>query len=91
MFQHHYLRLAVEILDARSPLTTLMVIAIGAGMGASMTTLAVFRAMSGDPLPAKSHQLFVGSRKSTIGGPTSPANKPRMACRNTSVISTPWR
>jgi putative ABC transport system permease protein len=36
-----------------------MVIAIGAGIGASMTTLAVFRAMSGDPIPAKSHQLYV--------------------------------
>ena len=55
----YYLNLAVQNLRHNIPLTTLMVIAIGAGIGASMTTLAVFRAMSGDPLPAKSHQLFV--------------------------------
>ena len=58
MFRY-YLNLAVQNLRHNIPLTVLMVIAIGAGIGASMTTLAVFRAMSGDPIPAKSHQLFV--------------------------------
>ena len=55
----YYLNLAVRNLRHNLSLTTLMVIAIGAGIGASMTTLAVFRAMSGDPLPAKSQQLYV--------------------------------
>jgi putative ABC transport system permease protein len=59
MMFSYYLRLAAENLKRNLSLTTLMVIAIGAGIGASMTTLAVFRAMSGDPIPAKSHQLFV--------------------------------
>jgi putative ABC transport system permease protein len=36
-----------------------MIAAIGVGVGASMTTLSVFRAMSGDPIPDKSTQLFL--------------------------------
>ncbi|HEY0745305.1 MAG TPA: ABC transporter permease, partial [Steroidobacteraceae bacterium] len=32
--------------------------AVGVGIGASMTTLTVFRAMDGDPIPQKSRQLF---------------------------------
>jgi putative ABC transport system permease protein len=36
-----------------------MIAAIGVGIGASMTTLAVFRAMTGDPIPDKSKQLFM--------------------------------
>src|ERR1700735_3605717 len=35
-----------------------MITAIGGGIGASMTTLTVFRAMAGDPIPTKSRQLF---------------------------------
>ncbi len=36
-----------------------MIIAIGVGIGASMTMLTIFRAASGDPIPQKSAQLFV--------------------------------
>jgi len=36
-----------------------MIAAIGVGIGTSMTSLSVFRAMSGDPIPAKSHQLYM--------------------------------
>jgi putative ABC transport system permease protein len=44
----------------RSPgLTALMVLAIGFGVAASMTTYSVFRAVSGDPIPWKSSKLFV--------------------------------
>lgn len=44
----------------RTPaLTALMVVTIALGIGASMTSFAVFRAASGDPIPWKSHQLFV--------------------------------
>ncbi|HEX4023921.1 MAG TPA: ABC transporter permease [Steroidobacteraceae bacterium] len=39
-------------------LTALMIIAIGVGIGASMTMLTIFRAASGDPIPQKSAQLF---------------------------------
>jgi putative ABC transport system permease protein len=39
-------------------LTGLMIAAIAVGIGACMTALTVFRAMSGDPIPAKSSELF---------------------------------
>lgn len=56
---NYYLGLALRSLRRSIGLTALMVVAIGVGIGASMTTLAVFRAMSGDPIPRKSGQLFV--------------------------------
>jgi putative ABC transport system permease protein len=55
----YYLGLAIRSLKRSVALTILMIIAIGVGIGASMTTLAVFRAMSGDPIPQRSRQLFV--------------------------------
>jgi putative ABC transport system permease protein len=55
----YYLRLAVRSLRRAPVLTTLMIMAIGLGIGGSMTALTVLRAMSGDPIPAKSSQLFV--------------------------------
>jgi putative ABC transport system permease protein len=54
----YYLNLAVRSLKRNVVLTALMIAAIGVGIGASMTTLTVFRAMSGDPIPEKSRQLF---------------------------------
>jgi len=55
----YYLKLAFQNLRGNVWVTVLMVLAIGAGIGASMTTLAMYRAMSGDPIPSKSHRLFV--------------------------------
>ncbi|MGH8148255.1 MAG: ABC transporter permease [Rhodanobacteraceae bacterium] len=44
----------------RNPaLTALMIVTIGFGVAASMTTWSVFRAVSGDPIPQKSAELFV--------------------------------
>jgi len=54
----YYLGLALRSLKRNVVLTILMIAAIGVGIGASMTTLTVFRAMSGDPIPRKSTQLF---------------------------------
>ena len=43
----------------RSPLmTALIVVLIGAGVASSMVTFAALRAMSADPMPAKSAQLY---------------------------------
>jgi putative ABC transport system permease protein len=71
----YYLNLAVRSLKRNIVLTALMIAAIGVGIGASMTTLTVFRAMSGDPIPEKSRQLFavqIGNwdpqRRGTITG-----------------------
>lgn len=54
----YYLKLALRSLKRNVVLTVLMVSAIGVGIGASMTTLTIFRAMDADPIPDKSSQLF---------------------------------
>jgi putative ABC transport system permease protein len=55
----YYFQLGIRSLWRSRGLTLLMVLAIGFGVGASMTTYAVFRAVSGDPIPWKSSRLFV--------------------------------
>lgn len=55
---NYYLRLGLRSLRRNIVLTALLIVAIGVGVGTSMTTLTVFRAMSGDPIPEKSRQLF---------------------------------
>jgi putative ABC transport system permease protein len=54
----YYFGLALRSLRRNVVLTLLMIAAVGVGIGASMTTLTVFRAMAGDPIPQKSTQLF---------------------------------
>ena len=55
----YYLDLALRSLKRHKALTGLMIITIGFGVAASMTTWSVFRAVSGDPIPWKSSKLFV--------------------------------
>ena len=55
----YYLELAIRSLRRNVMLTVLTVAAVGAGIGASMTMLTTLRAMSGNPIPEKSSQLFV--------------------------------
>ena len=54
----YYFNLALRSLQRNMVFTALMIIAIGVGIGASMTMLTIFRAASGDPIPQKSAQLF---------------------------------
>jgi putative ABC transport system permease protein len=54
----YYFGLAIRSLERNVVLTVLMIAAIAVGIGASMTTLTVFRAMAADPIPEKSSQLF---------------------------------
>lgn len=72
----YYFGLALRSLKRNVMLTALMIAAIGVGIGASMTMMTVFRAMSGDPIPQKSSRLFAPqldawgpdrSRKAAIG------------------------
>jgi putative ABC transport system permease protein len=71
----YYLELAWRSLKRSPGLTVLMILAIGFGVGASMTTYSVFRAVSGDPIPWKSSKLFVpqvdpwGPKASSDGEP----------------------
>jgi putative ABC transport system permease protein len=55
----YYLDLALRSLKRNRALTALMILTIAFGVAASMTTWSVFRAVSGDPIPWKSAQLFV--------------------------------
>ena len=54
----YYFKLALRSFKRNKVLTALMVLAIALGIGACMTTLTVFRVLSGDPIPGKSSQLF---------------------------------
>lgn len=55
----YYLDLALRSLKRNPILTALMVLAIGLGIGASMTMITVLHVMSGDPLPGRSAKLYV--------------------------------
>lgn len=55
----YYIWLAARSLRRNPALTALMVLAIGLGIGACITTLTVLRALSGDPMPTKSDRLFI--------------------------------
>jgi putative ABC transport system permease protein len=54
----YYLELATRSLRRNAVLTVLMVVAMGFGVASSMTTYALLRAASGDPIPWKSGKLF---------------------------------
>jgi len=54
----HYLELAARSARAAKGLSVLMVLALGLGIGACMTTLTVYHVLAGDPIPAKSARLF---------------------------------
>ncbi len=54
----YYLQLAVRSFARNKVLTTLMVLTIAVGIGATMTTLAMYFVLSGNPIPGKSSRLF---------------------------------
>ena len=54
----YYFDLALRSFRSARGLTALMVLTIAMGIGASMTTLTTFRALSGDPLPGDSARLL---------------------------------
>jgi putative ABC transport system permease protein len=54
----YYLDLALRSLRRNPILTALMVLAIGLGIGASMTMVTVLHVMTDDPLPGRSAQLY---------------------------------
>jgi putative ABC transport system permease protein len=54
----YYMDLALRSMRRNKVLTALMVVAIGLGIGASMTMLTVLHVLTADPIPGKSAQLF---------------------------------
>jgi putative ABC transport system permease protein len=71
----YFLELAIRSLRRNLVLSALMVTAVGVGIGACMTVLTTLVAMSGNPIPDKSSQLYVpsidvwgpGSRRASAG------------------------
>lgn len=55
---NYYLRLAWASIRRTPVLSALMVLALGLGIGAFMTTFTVYYLMSGNPIPHKSDQLY---------------------------------
>ncbi|MBS0464349.1 MAG: ABC transporter permease [Proteobacteria bacterium] len=70
----YYLDLALRSLKRSPGLTALMVLTIAFGVAASMTAWSVLRAVSGDPIPWKSAQLYVP--QIDMWGPSAQANNP---------------
>jgi putative ABC transport system permease protein len=77
----YYFNLALHSLRRNVVLTALMVLAIGLGIGASMTMITVLHVMSGDPIPERSGQLYYPhldprplSSKDDKSGPDPSAN-----------------
>ena len=54
----YYLKLTLKSLRRNPVMSILMVVALGLGIGAFMTTYTVYYLMSGNPIPHKSEQLF---------------------------------
>src|SRR5215207_1469471 len=55
----YYLRLGFLGLRRSPMLTGLVIVTFAVGVAASMATLTILHAMSGDPIPHKSNRLFV--------------------------------
>ncbi|HEY1900478.1 MAG TPA: ABC transporter permease [Steroidobacteraceae bacterium] len=68
----YYVGMAVRNMRRNVVLTALMIMAVSVGIGASMTLLTALRAMSADPIPAKSDRLF--SVRLDNWGPDVPNN-----------------
>ncbi|MEK8033790.1 ABC transporter permease [Ideonella sp. DXS29W] len=54
----YYFDLALRSFKSARALSLLMIVALGLGIGACMTTLTVYKVLSGDPIPHKSDRLF---------------------------------
>ena len=77
----YYMDLALRSIRRNKVLTALMVLAIGLGIGASMTMLTVLNVMTRDPLPGRSAHLYrpllnplpldVHYTPGKVGGPTT--------------------
>jgi putative ABC transport system permease protein len=78
MFFYH-LRMSLKSIRRNPILTSLMIAAIGIGIGVCMTAITVFYVMSGDPIPHKSDSLFaVQLNAGEAPGPYDPERPERI-------------
>ncbi len=74
----YYFNLGMKALSRNVVITGLMIVLIAVGVAGSITTYALLSALSADPLPLKSHLLFVpqidnrGPNRITTGGEPDP-------------------
>lgn len=71
----YYLDLALRSFKRNRVLTALMVLALGLGIGASITTLTVLKLLSGDPLPQKGARIFAPEINPSPATNTTPATQ----------------
>lgn len=72
MFGYH-LQLAWRSLRRSPGLTALIVLTLALGIGACMTTMAIYHVLSADPIPAKSDRLF-NVQLDALSTPRKPGN-----------------
>src|SRR5690242_2869957 len=87
----YYLDLALRSLKRNKALTALMILTVGFGVAASMTTWSVIRAVSGDPIPWKSSKLYVPQMDNwgpTAAGAEDTANEPPDARNDAAAIAS---
>ena len=72
----YYFDLALRSFRSARGLTALMVLTIAMGIGASMTTLTTFRALSGDPLPGHSDTVLRVQLDAAERGTFAPGKEP---------------
>jgi len=77
----YYFNLALRSFKRNKMLTALMVLAIALGIGASMTTLTVFHILSGDPLPGKSHTIYLAKIEARDRNDFTPGEEPPQMTR----------
>jgi putative ABC transport system permease protein len=84
----YYLNLGVRHLRRNPVLTGLIVLTIAVGVAASMSTLTILHAMSGDPIPSKSDRLFVPllDIRPDDGGDTEPEPPNMLTYRDTIAL-----
>lgn len=73
----YYFDLALRSFRSSRALSLLMVLALGLGIGACMTTLTVFHVLSGDPTPGKSARLVNVQLDASGMGGYKPGREPQ--------------
>jgi len=73
----YYFDLALRSFRSSRALSLLMVLALGLGIGACMTTLTVFHVLSGDPIPGKSARLVNVQLDASGMGGFKPGQEPQ--------------
>ena len=73
----YYLDLALRSLKRNWIMTALMVVAIGLGIGASMTMITVLHVMDGDPLPGAQCTFVSAVARSAAAGLSKEPVRPR--------------